>query len=109
MILFDPIIVLKGVPRLGAARRHPPASRLKGGDAPSRRRHLSAQGARLWQGTTWSLDSSLARYALLLFLLLILLIFFFSCRQAVEALIYIFFGPKRRRFGPFYFKRNRPK
>ncbi|RVW33929.1 hypothetical protein CK203_082927 [Vitis vinifera] len=44
------VIVLKGAPRLGAARRHPPAPRLKRGDAPSRRRRLGAQGARLQQG-----------------------------------------------------------
>ena len=38
--------VLKGAPRLGAARHHPPAPRLKGGDAPSRMRRLGAQGGR---------------------------------------------------------------
>ncbi|RVW72225.1 Retrovirus-related Pol polyprotein from transposon RE2 [Vitis vinifera] len=48
---------LKGAPRLGAARRHPPAPRLKRGDAPSRRRRLGAQGARLQQGARRSPES----------------------------------------------------
>ncbi|RVX04241.1 hypothetical protein CK203_015534 [Vitis vinifera] len=50
-------IVLKGAPRLGAARRHPPAPRLKRGDTPSRRRRLGAQGARLQQGARRSPES----------------------------------------------------
>ncbi|RVW79539.1 hypothetical protein CK203_051709 [Vitis vinifera] len=49
--------VVKGAPRLRAARRHPPAPRLKAGDAPSRSRRLGVQGARLWQGATWSLGT----------------------------------------------------
>ena len=32
---YGAFIVVKGAPRLGAARRHPPTPRLKGGDTPS--------------------------------------------------------------------------
>ena len=56
-------IVVKGAPRLEAARRHPLAPRLKAGDTPSRRRRLGTQGA------TRSPDSPPTRYALLLLFL----------------------------------------
>ncbi|RVX19154.1 CLIP-associated protein [Vitis vinifera] len=35
-------MIVKGAPRLRVARRHPPAPRLRAGDAPSRRRRLGA-------------------------------------------------------------------
>ena len=35
IVLLVVSIVVKGTPRLGAARRHPPAPHLKAGDAPS--------------------------------------------------------------------------
>ncbi|RVW70253.1 hypothetical protein CK203_056194 [Vitis vinifera] len=50
-------IVVKGAPRLGATRRHPSAPRLKAGNAPSGRRRLGAQGARLRQGARRSPES----------------------------------------------------
>ena len=57
-------IVVKGAPRLGVARRHPPAPRLKAGDSPSRRCRFGMQGA------TRSPDLPPTRYALLLLFLL---------------------------------------
>ncbi|RVW47534.1 hypothetical protein CK203_073701 [Vitis vinifera] len=94
-------IVLKSAPRLGAARRHLLAPRLKGGNAPSRRRRLSAQGARLRQGARWSPESpSRVRpgtHSSLSFSFFFFFFFFFfsllpsSCRE--EA--------KRRHFGLF--------
>ena len=45
--LYSESIVVKGMPRLGAAWRHPPVPRLKGGDTPSRRRRLGVQGGLL--------------------------------------------------------------
>ena len=107
-------IVVKGAPRLRAARCHPPPPHLKAGDAPSWRWHLSAQGAVQSTGVPRP-PTSFFSFSFSFFFF-----FFFSFssfltsgyRGQKDALILffiLFFGTKTTSFDPFYFKKNRSK
>ena len=97
-------IVVKGAPRLGVARCHHLAPRLKGGDASSRRRSPPARRETVARVARVTSDDP-SRYALLL-LLLLLLLFLILLPFAVEfqrALIFFLFGgSKTMPFWPLF-------